>query len=106
MKGVIRQEEKGNAMGIVLWIVSAVIAIVVVGLFTRGGIEGVVYAIKAFRFTSAPYVATAIVTLVVRFVLFIIQGAVSSRNQSNAIPEDKSTTPAEPISSNHNADGK
>ena len=73
-------------MGIVLWIVSAVIAIVVVGLFTRGGIETVVYAIKAFRFTSAPYLATAIVTLVVRFVLFILQGVMSTKTDAGAIP--------------------
>ena len=70
-------------MGIVLWIISAVIAIVVVGLFTRGGIEAVVYAIKAFRFTSAPYVATAIITLVVRFVLFIIQGVMSTKTHAD-----------------------
>lgn len=69
-------------MGIVLWIVSAVIAIVVVGLFTRGGIEAVVYAIKAFRFTSAPYLATAIVALVVRFVLFILQGVMSTKTDT------------------------
>lgn len=68
-------------MSILLWIVSAVIAIFITGLFTQGGLDSVIYAIKAFRVTSGPYVATAIITLVVRAVLSIIHGVLSSRTR-------------------------
>lgn len=65
--------------GSVLWILSAVIAIIIVGLFTHGGIGVVVYAITEWRFTSGPYVTTAITTLIVRFGLFILVGAIGAK---------------------------